>query len=170
MKKLKTLFIVLVFILAFLIVLYEKVLKAPVLKMNVDINPVDYYELMWLGPKVDAMEALTLDSILKYTPDSVFLIDLRSEEEYFNGHIYGSLLMNFHDFQYTPLTDFRKINKKIVFISSDGKKAELACKLLLNKNLKTNVTYLENGINDWEFRLYQGREDFPKEKIESKIN
>ena len=165
MTTIKKIILILLLIISLGIVIYEKGLKPQVDKLNIGIKPIDYYKLMWFGENAPQISSYQLDSILRSKKDSVYLIDLRPEKAYFEGHIYGSLSMTFHDFMNTPVTDFKKIKKQVVFISDDGKLAELAVKLLLQKSLLKNVSYLENGINDWEYRRYEGHEDFPKKEI-----
>jgi len=165
MKTAKKIIFILLLIISLGIITYEKVLQPQVNKLNINIKTIDYYKLMWFGENAHEMSSSQLDSILQYKKDSVYIIDLRPEKAYFEGHIYGSLSMTFHDFMNTPVTDFKKIKKQVVFISDDGKLAELAVKLLLQKSLLQNISYLENGINDWEYRRYEGHEDFPKKEI-----
>ncbi len=168
MSKIKLYFFYFVLIIAAGVIFYDKQMKPTVEKLGINISPVDYYKIMWFGSSVKAIDALNLNSLVQNNSDTIYLIDLRPEIIYFTGHIKGSLSMSFHDFLSTPVNDFKKIHKKLIFISQGDKKSKLVCKLLAEKGLNINTAYLKGGIENWEYKRYEKKEDFPKEaKISS---
>lgn len=158
MSKLKLFFFFLVLLAAAAVIIYEKQLKPTVNEIHPDIEAYDYYKIMWFGPKTTEIKASDLKHKMDYSPDSIYIIDLRSQTMYDSQHIKNSLSMPFDEFLRISPADFKKIDKILVFISQKGKLAELSCKLLSNKNIKS-ARFLKGGIDNWEYKRIKRSKD-----------
>lgn len=78
----------------------------------------------------------------------VYLLDVRSPEEYFISHLKGARLINFSTFEENIVADIPKEARVVVYCSV-GYRSERIGKALLDMGY-TNVQNLYGGIFDWK--------------------
>ena len=84
----------------------------------------------------------------------VQLVDVRTMEEYTEGHIAGSLLIDVKDENFASLVDEQLAkNKKIAVYCRSGRRSRTAADILVKKGFK--VYNLDKGILNW---MEEGRE------------
>ncbi len=85
----------------------------------------------------------------------VFILDVRTQEEYNDAHIKGANLIPIQELE----QNINKIpkDKKVVVHCAKGKRSAKACELLKDKGLK-ELYNVEGGLNQWK------SEGFPVEK------
>jgi rhodanese-related sulfurtransferase len=81
----------------------------------------------------------------------VFILDVRTKEEYNDAHIKGANLIPLHELE----TNLNKIpkDKKVVVHCAKGKRSAKACEILKDKGLK-ELYNMEGGINQWKSEGY----------------
>ena len=77
----------------------------------------------------------------------IFILDVRTKEEYSESHIKGSNLIPLHELE----QNINKIPKdrKVVVHCASGKRSAQACEILRNKGLK-GLYNVEGGILKWQ--------------------
>ena len=84
----------------------------------------------------------------------VQLVDVRTMEEYTEGHIAGSLLIDVKDENFASLVDEQLAkNKKVAVYCRSGRRSRTAADILVKKGFK--VYNLDKGILNW---MEEGRE------------
>ena len=84
----------------------------------------------------------------------VQLVDVRTMDEYTEGHITGSLLIDVKDENFASLVDEQLAkNKKIAVYCRSGRRSRTAADILVKKGFK--VYNLDKGILNW---MEEGRE------------
>ena len=84
----------------------------------------------------------------------VQLVDVRTMEEYTEGHIAGSLLIDVKDENFASLVDEQLAkNKKVAVYCRSGRRSRTAADILVKKGFK--VYNLDKGILNW---IEEGRE------------
>ena len=89
--------------------------------------------------------------------DEVFILDVRSQGEYDEGHIKGSTRIPLQDIPQQEID--RKLeeipmDKKILVYCRTGQRSKLASEILINKGF-TKVYNIQGGITDWITAGYQ---------------
>lgn len=81
----------------------------------------------------------------------VFILDVRTKEEYDDAHIKGANLIPIQELE----ANLNKIpkDKKIVVHCAKGKRSARACEMLKDKGLK-ELYNVEGGINQWKSEGY----------------
>lgn len=82
---------------------------------------------------------------------NIFLLDVRSQEEYDEGHIPNSMLMPVDELENLVLHEITDKNAKIFVYCAAGSRSEIACEKLVNLGY-TNV-YNLGGIIDWKYEI-----------------
>ena len=84
----------------------------------------------------------------------VQLVDVRTMEEYTEGHIAGSLIIDVKDENFASLVDEQLTkNKKVAVYCRSGRRSRTAADILVKKGFK--VYNLDKGILNW---MEEGRE------------
>ena len=84
----------------------------------------------------------------------VQLVDVRTMDEYTEGHIAGSLLIDVKDENFASLVDEQLAkNKKVAVYCRSGRRSRTAADILVKKGFK--VYNLDKGILNW---IEEGRE------------
>ena len=84
----------------------------------------------------------------------VQLVDVRTMDEYTEGHITGSLLIDVKDENFASLVDEQLAkNKKVAVYCRSGRRSRTAADILVKKGFK--VYNLDKGILNW---MEEGRE------------
>ena len=84
----------------------------------------------------------------------VQLVDVRTMDEYTEGHIAGSLLIDVKDENFASLVDEQLAkNKKVAVYCRSGRRSRTAADILVKKGFK--VYNLDKGILNW---MEEGRE------------
>lgn len=93
---------------------------------------------------VQAKEMMDADS-------SVIVLDVRTEEEYNQGHIEGSILIPNTEINKRASEELPDKDASILIYCRSGNRSAIAAKKLVNLGY-TNV-YDFGGINDWEYEI-----------------
>lgn len=89
--------------------------------------------------------------------DEVQLLDVRTPEEYADGHIAGSELMNIKDADFASQIGSLDKEKPVLVYCRSGKRSMAAAKILEQAGF-TKIISLEGGILDWK------KQELPIEK------
>lgn len=81
----------------------------------------------------------------------VFLLDVRTKEEYNEVHIKDAHLIPVRELEQN--TDKIPKDKKVIVYCASGKRSSKACKILKDKGLK-ELYNVEGGINKWQAEGY----------------
>ena len=78
----------------------------------------------------------------------VLILDVRTPEEYREGHIKGSVLIPVQDLenQYTKISDH--IHNPVLIYCRSGNRSVTASNILVSKGFK-NLYHMKGGIKDW---------------------
>lgn len=90
------------------------------------------------------------DSLQKMMKDEhAILIDVRTPEEYAEGHLPGAVNINYNDPNFSEGLD--TLNKDLVYevYCRSGGRSSLSSEIMVKKGFK-NVYNLENGITEWK--------------------
>ena len=93
---------------------------------------------------------ITSDTLHKVMKEShTVLLDVRTPEEYKEGHIPGAINVNYLDEKFENGVD--TLNKNLVYqvYCLSGGRSALASEIMVKKGFK-NVFNLEGGITDWK--------------------
>ena len=93
---------------------------------------------------VQAKEMMDADS-------SVIVLDVRTEEEYNQGHIEGSILIPNTEIDQRASEKLTDKDATILIYCRSGNRSSIAARILVNAGY-TNV-YDFGGINDWEYEI-----------------
>ncbi|WP_409199578.1 rhodanese-like domain-containing protein [Methanobrevibacter sp. DSM 116169] len=83
---------------------------------------------------------------------NILLIDVRSNEEYNEGHIAGSISMPLDVIDEDILREVGDKNKKILLYCKSGRRSKIAAEKLRDLGY-TNIFVLDGGINNWNYGL-----------------
>lgn len=91
------------------------------------------------------------NELIKKTQE-LLILDVRTVDEYRNGHIKGAKLIPVHllSAQLAEITDFK--DKPVLVYCASGGRSPSAVKVLMNNNF-TNIYHLSTGISSWFFGL-----------------
>lgn len=81
--------------------------------------------------------------------DNVVILDVRTPEEYAQGHIPNAILMNLHDPDFQNKIDALDKNKEYLVYCAVGGRSGKASAILSDKGFK-NVINLQNGFSKWD--------------------
>jgi len=85
----------------------------------------------------------------KIKADSTLLVDVRTPEEYKEGHLKGALLINYHDSTFAQQVARLDKNKTAYVYCRSGKRSAAAQEIMLKQGFQ-NVINLDGGIVAWE--------------------
>lgn len=85
--------------------------------------------------------------IVDSVTDGDLLLDVRSAEEYDEGHIHNSVNIEYTDIE-KHVEDLAKYNNIVVFCRS-GKRCQIACGLLQQNELNNFTCITNSGMQDW---------------------
>ena len=83
--------------------------------------------------------------------NSVIVLDVRTEEEYNQGHIEGSILIPNTEIDQRASEKLTDKDATILIYCRSGNRSSIAARILVNAGY-TNV-YDFGGINDWEYEI-----------------
>jgi len=118
-------------------------------------NPFSIFKIIpdFIVPDIDYSNLAVEETkeIIESKDNNVVVLDVRTQEEYFYGHIDGAFsvpLSNLSNDSYIKnnLNDYK--NKKIIVYSRSGFQSEQACEILTDNRFK-NVYNVEKGLFDW---------------------
>jgi len=80
--------------------------------------------------------------------EEILLVDVRTEGEYNQGHLPGSIVIPYNEFdtRYSEIVEYQ--DREVVLYCHTGGMGDYAGRVLL-KNGFTNVKNLDGGINGW---------------------
>ncbi len=93
-----------------------------------------------LGPEAFAKQLESSDGIL---------IDVRTPDEYSQGHIAGARLMNFHDPSFLENVAALDTAETVYLYCRSGNRSSQAIKIMQEAGI-TGIVHLEKGINSWK--------------------
>lgn len=99
-------------------------------------------------PPAEAKKMLDKDS-------SIFLLDVRTPEEYEAGHIPKSVLIPVDDLEATVESKLPDKNRVVIVYCRSGRRSALTVEILLKKNYQK--VYDMGGINDWPYEIVKGK-------------
>lgn len=111
--------------------------------LNKDVNNINETNKIIKISAVQAKEEMK-DS-------NTIVLDVRSQEEYNNGHIENSILIPIDNLEDDAETKLINKDQKILIYCRSGNRSEKAADLLLQMGY-TNI-YDFGGINDWPYEL-----------------
>ena len=86
--------------------------------------------------------------------EECLLIDVRSAEEYVQGHIVGSATIDFYSPEFESKFMFIKPNQKMALYCNTGNRSGQAIYLLKDLGY-TDIVQLNGGLNAWEDEGYE---------------
>jgi len=86
--------------------------------------------------------------------EDCLLIDVRSAEEYVQGHIVGSATIDLYSPEFESKFMFIKPNQKMALYCNRGKRSEQAIYLLKDLGY-TDIVQLNGGLNAWKSEGYE---------------
>lgn len=89
-----------------------------------------------------------LQDMIKKDPSAI-LIDVRSKQEYEEGHLEGSINIPVYDIENSAKIKLKDKTKTIILYCASGHRSKSA-KEILEKLGYENVYHLKNGLNDIE--------------------
>ncbi|MHB1440229.1 MAG: rhodanese-like domain-containing protein [Cuniculiplasma sp.] len=95
----------------------------------------------------NGLKELEPDGVQKRSLENVTLIDVRSNSEYNNGHIDGSIHIPMGQIK-SKMNDLDK-NKEYVLICATGHRSRNSGAKLIRVGFK-NVSHLKGGMNSWK--------------------
>ena len=103
---------------------------------------------LWLiaGPKA-GVQSLTPSEAYQAYSQGVFILDVRSQEEWDEYHIPNATLIPLDEIP-ARLSELPK-EEQILIVCHTGNRSKIAAKLLLEKGYK-HISILEGGLNAWE--------------------
>lgn len=105
------------------------------------------YSKGWIGASFDSIGAKEAHAMLKDTQD-VVLLDVRTQEEYNEGHIEGATLIPLAKLEQNLLTLESQKSKKIIVYCRSGSRSVSASRILSDNGfIPINM---RGGINDWQ--------------------
>ena len=122
--------------------------------LSISFRPIKYTE--FIDPKISDISPKDAYSNILRNPESVILIDVRSEEEYFKAHATSAVNLPIH-FMYDDthgLKNEKKIplpknnNQEIYLICSGGRLAGVAYSYLEHYGYR-NIKRIEHGLSGW---------------------
>ncbi len=99
--------------------------------------------------RVELITVEDMDSLLKM--EKVQLVDVRTPEEYAEGHIEGAININFNDDNFVDL--IAKVDKSkpvAVYCGRGGRSGR--CSAYMKKAGFTKIYDLDGGITEWKFK------------------
>ena len=97
----------------------------------------------------NAVSTITVDSLKKVlATEKVVVLDVRTPEEYAEGHIEGAVNIDFRNPDFSKNIDAIDKSKKYEVYCHSGKRSMAAVKIMNAKNL--NATNVEGGIVEWQ--------------------
>lgn len=93
------------------------------------------------------LDAAQFDNMIQTTPDKIIL-DVRTPEEFAEGHIQDAVLINFKDSDFTQKINELDKSKTLLVYCASGIRSGKAYSLLKESGFK-NVYLLENGLKEW---------------------
>ena len=85
----------------------------------------------------------------KLSGENVFLLDVRTPEEYNEGHLKGATLINYYDNNFSEEVSKLDKNKTVYVYCRSGKRSSEAQKKMLKKGFYS-VINLDGGIIAWQ--------------------
>ncbi len=85
---------------------------------------------------------------LKTAPENIQLIDIRTPQEYAQGHIKNAVNIDFYSADFLKKMDQLDKNKDIYIYCRSGHRSGIAAKKLANHGF-SKIYDLEGGINNW---------------------
>lgn len=85
--------------------------------------------------------------------EDVFILDVRTYEEYDESHIYNSILVPVDDIEIKIETIIPNKSKKILIYCRSGKRSKIAAEKMINLGYKNVFDF--GGIIDWPFEIVQ---------------
>jgi rhodanese-related sulfurtransferase len=79
----------------------------------------------------------------------IILLDVRTPEEYAEGHLANSININYHDENFASKVDSLDKSKQYEVYCRSGKRSAASVKLMQEKGIK-NVHDLQGGILEWQ--------------------
>ncbi|RZT00182.1 rhodanese-related sulfurtransferase [Aquimarina brevivitae] len=99
--------------------------------------------------EVELITAEEMDSLVEL--GKVQLIDVRTPEEYAEGHIYGAVNINFLDDNFEELIEQVDKSKPVaVYCGKGGRSAK--CASYMKKAGFTKIYDLNGGITEWKYK------------------
>ena len=100
-------------------------------------------------PSVELITVEEMDSLVQL--GNVQLIDVRTQEEYNEGHIEGALNINFYDDNFEELIEQVDKSKPVaVYCGKGGRSAK--CASYMKDAGFTKIYDLNGGITEWKFK------------------
>ncbi len=96
-------------------------------------------------PKVN-IPLVSPDELAQMDPSSVFILDVRSENDFAKGHIKGA--HNIYVEKLPEMLDQIPKDKKIILVDTKGKLTRTVGRYLISKGFK-DVARLDGGYNAW---------------------
>jgi rhodanese-related sulfurtransferase len=81
--------------------------------------------------------------------ENVILLDVRTPEEYAEGHLTGAILINYHDDNFVEQVSKLDKNKTVYVYCRSGSRSGNAQEIMLKQDFKS-VINLNGGILAWE--------------------
>ena len=81
--------------------------------------------------------------------ENALLLDVRTPEEYNEGHLKGAILINYHDSDFVDQVSKLDKNKTVYVYCHSGKRSSAAQEKMQKMNFK-NVINLDGGIVAWQ--------------------
>ena len=98
------------------------------------------------------ISADSLKSILK--TEHGIILDVRTPEEFEEGHIAGSININYHDENFSAALDTLDKNKQYEVYCRSGNRSYKSIELMKKKGFK-NIYHFEGGILNWEEKGFE---------------
>ena len=100
-------------------------------------------------PSVELITVEEMDSLVQL--GNVQLIDVRTQEEYNEGHIEGALNINFYDDNFEELVDQVDKSKPVAVYCGKGGRSAKCASYMKNAGF-TKIYDLNGGITEWKFK------------------
>jgi rhodanese-related sulfurtransferase len=98
-------------------------------------------------------QSITAEEANEMMDKDAIILDVRTQEEYDQGHIEGALLLPLSDIQRGELSLLEDKDQVILVYCRSGNRSQTAAKLLIDEGYK-NV-YDFGGIVDWPYDIVQ---------------
>ena len=100
-------------------------------------------------PSVELITVEEMDSLVQL--GNVQLIDVRTQEEYNEGHIEGALNINFYDDNFEELVEQVDKSKPVAVYCGKGGRSAKCASYMKNAGF-TKIYDLNGGITEWKFK------------------
>ena len=106
------------------------------------------FTIMSKNNVINHIDANEFNSAVTKNKQDIILIDIRTPEEFYSGHIEGSKLINFYDKNFMNEMNKLDKNSEIYIYCRSGRRSGIAAENM-KKNGFLHVYNLEKGIKSW---------------------